>query len=98
MIYCYSCQCRMDQALTFAIGTAPPEVPCPCGDKAVRNFAAENAGPASFALKADRKYPYVSNRLPKNLDGCEHTAKGKPVIMSPAHEKNVAAACGMSRE
>ncbi len=43
-------------------------------------------------------YPYVSNSLPRNLDGCEHTDKGKPIIQSREHERSIAARYDYTRE
>lgn len=47
-------------------------------------------------------YPYVSNVLPKELEGveCVRTGKnaGKPIIRSQNHEREVGAMCGMKRD
>ena len=44
------------------------------------------------------QYPYVSNALPRNLEGCPKTKKGKPVIMSRRHERNIAARHGYAKD
>lgn len=43
-------------------------------------------------------YPYVSQSLPRNLEGCKTNAQGKPIIESRAHEANVAAMHGYERD
>ena len=42
--------------------------------------------------------PYVSSRLPRNLDGVEKTKDGKAVVRTQAQERNLAARLGMERE
>jgi hypothetical protein len=44
------------------------------------------------------KYPYVSQSLPRNLDGCKTNRQGKPIIESRSHEANVAAKHGYERD
>jgi hypothetical protein len=44
------------------------------------------------------KYPYVSQSLPRNLDGCKTNRQGKPIIESRRHEANVAAKHGYERD
>jgi hypothetical protein len=39
----------------------------------------------------DAKYPYVSSRLPRNLEGCRCTPEGKPIVESKSHEANILA-------
>lgn len=34
------------------------------------------------------QYPYISNALPRNLEGCK-TIRGKPVIESKRHEREI---------
>jgi hypothetical protein len=43
-------------------------------------------------------YPYVSNALPRNLEGCKSTRIGKPVIMSKRHEREVMARHGFEKD
>ncbi len=42
--------------------------------------------------------PYISSRLPRNLEGCQCTAQGKPLIATQAQEREVAARLGWERE
>ena len=51
---------------------------------------------ASARLKRERQgYPYVSNRLPLGLAGCDHSGPlRKPIIRSVAHEREVMAGLG----
>lgn len=44
------------------------------------------------------KYPYASNVLPRKLPGCEHDAKGKPIIQNRQHERNICARYGYERD
>jgi hypothetical protein len=43
-------------------------------------------------------YPYVSQSLPRNLDGCKTNSQGKPIITSRRHEANVASQHGYVRD
>jgi len=43
-------------------------------------------------------YPYVSNALPRNLEGCKTNRIGKPVIMSKRHEREVMARHGFEKD
>ena len=42
--------------------------------------------------------PYISNRLPRNVEGCKCDPQGKPIIETQAQEREVAARLGWSRE
>ena len=42
--------------------------------------------------------PYISSRLPRNLEGCQCTKEGKPLIGTQAQEREVAARLGWERE
>tara|TARA_R110000824_G_scaffold84256_9_gene210275 strand:- start:492 stop:794 length:303 start_codon:yes stop_codon:yes gene_type:complete len=44
------------------------------------------------------KYPYVSQSLPRNLEGCKTMKSGKPIIESKSHEANVASRHGYERD
>lgn len=44
------------------------------------------------------QYPYVSNALPRGLKGCPKDKKGKPIIMSRRHERNIAAMHGYAKD
>jgi hypothetical protein len=44
------------------------------------------------------QYPYVSNSLPRRLDGCKTDRHGKPIIESRRHERNVMAQHGYEKE
>lgn len=100
MIYCYLCEtCAHKQQVWRPIGTAPEFLPCEsCGDPTSRDYSTESAGPAAAQIKNDSKYPYVSNRLPANLDGCPADPKGKPVILSKRHEAEIMARYNYGRE
>ena len=52
---------------------------------------------ADAKMRADRKYPYVSNRH-AHLAGAPQTGDGKPVILSQRHEREVAARNNLRRE
>ena len=43
-------------------------------------------------------YPYLSQSLPRNLEGCDTNKQGKPIIMSRRHEANIAARHGYERD
>tara|TARA_R110000824_G_scaffold6213_2_gene28756 strand:+ start:12244 stop:12540 length:297 start_codon:yes stop_codon:yes gene_type:complete len=43
-------------------------------------------------------YPYLSNSLPRNLEGCDTNRQGKPIITSRNHEKEVISRHGYERE
>ena len=58
---------------------------------------------ASFQVDAgmDAKvhgYPYLSNSLPRNLEGCDTNRQGKPIITSRNHEREVISRHGYERE
>ena len=42
-------------------------------------------------------YPYVSHTLPRNMPGVPADSKGRPIIMSRRHERNVASEHGYIR-
>lgn len=44
------------------------------------------------------QYPYVSHALPRRLPGCRTDAKGKPIIESKRHERNVMARHGFEKD
>lgn len=50
------------------------------------------------AVAGDNWQPYASDRLPRNLPGCKHTPKGKPIIESRQQEREIAARHGYIRE
>lgn len=47
-----------------------------------------------------RGYPYISSSMPRNgaVPGCEHDKKGRPIIRSRLHEKEVCAMGGLVRD
>lgn len=97
MIYCYTCDiCGVTYEEQHPMGKQPAGVPCPCGEEAHRDWAAEGTQVDSKPL--DSMYPYVSNRLPRNLEGCKTDTNGKPVIMSKRHEREIASRHGYARE
>jgi len=42
--------------------------------------------------------PYISSRLPRNVEGCTCTPEGKPIIETQAQEREVCARLGWERE
>lgn len=57
-----------------------------------------NATIGTGKIVMDKKYPYCSSRLPRNLDGCKTNRVGKPIVQSKRHEREIAAKLGMARE
>jgi hypothetical protein len=43
-------------------------------------------------------YPHVSHTLPRNVGDCEHDSRGRPIIRSRLHEKEVCAQTGRIRD
>lgn len=43
-------------------------------------------------------YPYVSNALPRRLEGCKTTRSGKPIVESKRHEKEIMARHGYEKD
>ena len=43
-------------------------------------------------------YPYVSHSLPRNLEGCDTNKKGKPVITSRNHEREIMTRHNLERD
>lgn len=99
MIFCYACpDCGIHEE-EHQIGRAPVTIFCPiCQGICSRAFHAEPKATNPEKLAADGKYPYVSSRLPRNLEGCPTDSKGKPVILSKRHEQEIASRHGMKRE
>lgn len=42
-------------------------------------------------------YPKVSRSLPRNLEGCPHDSKGRPIILNKQHEREVLKRTGYVR-
>jgi len=42
--------------------------------------------------------PYVSSRLPRNMEGVDTTPDGKVIVKTQAQERNLASRLGMERE
>lgn len=99
MKYCYMCDtCGQEHEVEARMGKAPKSWPCHCGGQAERDFSAEG-GKVNAAYQQGRlQYPYVSNRLPRHLAGCPTDKQGKPVILSQAHEREVASRHGYTRD
>lgn len=98
--YCYKCpECDARFEVRKSMAQVDEQEACPTCMVVVgvRDFQAENAGP-SAAVADWNKYPYVSKRLPKNLEGCSTNDKGQPVIVSKSHEREIAAKHGYRRE
>lgn len=49
-------------------------------------------------VRGDNWKPYVSNRLPRYLEGVPCTPSGKPIITSRQQERNIMAKFGYERE
>lgn len=101
MRFCFKCSaCGNPDTVEARIGQAPERIRCSvCGEWSERDFTSEgdkvNAEQVATQVKG---YPYVSHRLPRNLDGCECDRSGKPVIRNPRHEREVMARHGYKRE
>lgn len=72
------------------------DVPC-IGDKIERN-GVTLVRSAGTTRTQQRWKPYVSDRLPRNLEGIPCTKQGKPFIGSKAVEDEVKARLGWERE
>ena len=44
------------------------------------------------------QYPYVSNALPRRLEGCRSTPAGKPIVESKRHERELMARHGYEKD
>jgi len=99
MKYTYWCDpCQANFEIVRSMKDATTVEPCPtCGGECGRDFQAEGATP-SAAVGDWNKYPYVSKRLPKNLEGCQTNKFGQPVIESKSHEREVMAKHRYRRE
>jgi len=69
----------------------------------IKKNGAEYRRVASFQLDAGMEakvhgYPYVSNSLPRNLEGCDTNRQGKPLITSRRHEKEIMTRHNLERE
>lgn len=80
----------------FPMGEAPQEIKI--GKKKYRrNFAASQPVGAQVGF-ASQGYPYVSNRLPRNMDGVHCDSSGKPIIRTQQHEREIMAKHNLMRE
>lgn len=50
------------------------------------------------SVRGDPWKPYVSNRLPRNLEGVPCTPEGKPIVSTRAQERDIMAKFGYERE
>lgn len=99
MIFCYRCDnCDMQSSREAPIGKPPEPFACNCGGQFERSYSDEGGKVNTAYQNARNKYPYVSKRLPHNLEGCPTNAKGQPVIVSPRHEAEVMSRHGYSRD
>lgn len=100
MRYSYDCKkCGHQAEITKPVSQCRRDEPCPaCGSLMHRDYQADNISFADAKATADSKYPYVSNRLPRDLPGCNHDSLGKPIIESRAHERDVMAKHNLKRE
>jgi hypothetical protein len=61
----------------------------------VPSFVLDSAG----INRKTHQYPYVSRALPRNLSGVgDYDKKGRPIIRSQAHERNVASEHGYIKD
>jgi hypothetical protein len=44
------------------------------------------------------QYPYVSTALPRRLEGCRTDKKGKPIVTSKRHEREIMARHGFEKD
>ena len=96
--YCYKCPCGKGFEVRKPMSEVRRIEYCPtCSKVSERDYRAENAGPSVQAGEW-KGYPYVSKRLPKNLEGCSTNDKGQPVIESKTHEAEIKAKHGYRRE
>lgn len=98
--YDYVCNtCEREFEERHSIHDIPDQVPCEdaaCSGTAHRK---RNQGGATVDTKpCSSKFPYVSNRLPRNTQGCTTDSIGRPVIMSRQHEDQVFKSHGYERE
>lgn len=42
--------------------------------------------------------PYISNRLPRHLPGCDCTPSGRPIVRTQAQERSIASKLGWERQ
>lgn len=98
MIYLFKTKEGAEIELDFPMGTAPK-----IGDWIIRN-GVEMQRVVSFHLdesgiaRKTHQYPYVSNALPRKLEGCELNKQGKPIITSQNHEKEIMSQHGYTKE
>lgn len=74
----------------FAVDEAPR-----IGDEIVRDGTIYRRV-VSFSLDTgkmgrDKQYPYVSRGLMRRISGAKHDAKGRPIVESKQHERELAA-------
>lgn len=95
---CENAECQQVHEERHPMGKHPRSIQCPaCGSIAEQAFLT----PPVFnreKFERDSKYPYVSHRLPRGMDGCPHDATGKPVVMDRQHEREIMAKHGYERE
>jgi len=72
---------------------------CPkCDEECERDYEAESLPTFADGKSAmDSKYPYVSHRLPGTIDAPK-TEKGKPIVMSRKHEREIMAKHNYKRD
>jgi hypothetical protein len=98
MIYLFETKEGAKIELDFPMGTAPK-----IGDWIIRN-GVEMQRVVSFHLddggiaRKVHQYPYTSQTLPRNLEGCDHNKQGKPIITSQNHEKEIMSRHGYTKE
>lgn len=53
---------------------------------------------SGFRVQGDPWEPYVSERLPRNLEGVPCTPNGKPIVTTKGQERDICAKFGYERE
>lgn len=72
-----------------------------CHQRAERSLVHDGGGIVGTGKIAnDKKYPYVSNRLPRGMKSCgvKCNAQGKPIVENARQERNIASKLHMDRE
>lgn len=91
---CRECKSIIEQQ--HRVGQAPRTVQCRCGAIAHRIYT---VSAVTIDMKpCSSKYPYVSERLPRDAKGCRATGEGKPIIENRQHEDRVLKTLGYERE
>lgn len=94
-IYVYQNDKGEIKECVYPIGKAPNVIPAKGGDwRRVITVPQISAG----VHAAVHQYPYVSRSLPKRLEGAPHDEKGRTIITSQRHEREIARRHGYVRD